>query len=181
MDEEKSINPSAISICGGMKNCKDRSYEAIKEDCRKCFEEASEAIEWADQLRGQPKVINSVRVLPWFYAQMFPWLSHTAKEHGYALAVHGSMKRDFDLIAIPWTEKASDTLVFVEAFRVACNGIIDNKKDYPGPKPHGRWTWAIQLGAGCYIDLSVMPIYKQGNPINWEDEELKRKYPKMFQ
>jgi len=172
---EKDVSPSEGNVCGGFKRCRDRGYEAVKQDCKKCHEDASDAIAWADQLRGQPKIVNNTKVLPWFYAQMYPWLSQVSKEHGYALAIHGSMKRDFDLIAVPWTEKASDTLTFVKSFIGACNGTIE--KDYPGPKPHGRWAWAIQLGEGCYIDLSVLPIYEKGTPVNWEDIEMKKKYP----
>ena len=117
------------------------------------------------------KIINSQRVLPWFYAQIYPHISDVAIEHGYALSVHGSMRRDFDLIAVPWVEEASDTLTLVEAIRKKCNGYIDNKSDYPARKPHGRWAWVIHLGGGCYIDLSVLPRYKEGKPINWEEEK----------
>lgn len=28
-----------------------------------------------------------------------------AKEHGYAVGVHGSLARDIDLILVPWIEK----------------------------------------------------------------------------
>jgi len=39
-----------------------------------------------------------------FYAVVYPTLRDVAKLHGYALAIHGTMTRDFDLVAIPWTE-----------------------------------------------------------------------------
>lgn len=41
-----------------------------------------------------------------FYACMYHGLCDTARRHGYALAIHGSVVTDLDLIAIPWTESA---------------------------------------------------------------------------
>jgi len=38
---------------------------------------------------------------------MYPDLCKLFQEQGYALAVHGSLIRDFDLIAVPWTSNAS--------------------------------------------------------------------------
>lgn len=85
-----------------------------------------------------------------------PRVVYVAKEHGYALALHGSMIRDFDFIAVPWTEEASSSEVVVEAIRTACGGII---RDEPiVKKPHGRRGWIIHLCGGPYIDLSVMPL-----------------------
>ena len=40
-----------------------------------------------------------------YAAALYPDLAEIAREHGYALAVHGSLARDFDLIAVPWREK----------------------------------------------------------------------------
>lgn len=72
--------------------------------------------------------------LPLGYVSLLPALTRAAKSNGYALAVHGSMRRDLDLVAVPWP------------------GTQD-----PAQKPHGRLAWAIHLGGGPYIDLSVMP------------------------
>lgn len=89
---------------------------------------------------------------------MLPVLTDAARDCGYALAVQGSMQRDFDLIACPWVENASDAEDLIEALRMASNGVInDYAYDYPSKKPCGRWAWSIHLGAGAYIDVSVMP------------------------
>lgn len=50
------------------------------------------------------------------YAGMYKELTEVARSHGYAMAVHGSMARDFDLICIPWTDTASEHLKVVEDF-----------------------------------------------------------------
>lgn len=40
-----------------------------------------------------------------------------ARKHGWAIGVHGSLCRDIDLIAVPWTEDASFTWALFEAIR----------------------------------------------------------------
>lgn len=95
-----------------------------------------------------------------------PRLVAIAKELGYALAVHGSMARDYDFIAVAWTHSAKPAEELVEAFVKATGGFVINDpnadpydftKRSPEPKPHGRLAWSIHLGDGPYIDLSVIP------------------------
>jgi hypothetical protein len=99
------------------------------------------------------------------YAALLPTLQKVARECGYALAVHGTMTRDLDLIAAPWTEEATDDETLTEALRAACGGKIygamhdgkTGKTDLnPVSRPHGRKGWVIHLG-GPYLDVSVMP------------------------
>lgn len=40
------------------------------------------------------------------YALLIPSLMKAGREVGYALAVHGSLARDLDIIAVPWTDEA---------------------------------------------------------------------------
>lgn len=42
-----------------------------------------------------------------FYACLYPALCDRAREHGYALAIHGTVATDLDLIAVPWTTAAT--------------------------------------------------------------------------
>ncbi len=99
------------------------------------------------------------------YAALLPTLQRVARECGYALAVHGTMTRDLDLIAAPWTEEATDDETLTEALRAAVGGKIygamhnakTGKTDLnPVSRPHGRKGWVIHLG-GPYLDVSVMP------------------------
>lgn len=96
------------------------------------------------------------------YTHVLPQLQSIAREHGYALCVHGSMHTDLDLVACPWTEEAKDPFVLIEALRIAVNGFyrkdIDNVD--PTPRPHGRLAWSIYLNEAChgpYLDVSVYP------------------------
>jgi len=100
------------------------------------------------------------RAFPAMYAMLYPGIVETANELGYALALHGSLSRDMDVVAIPWTDTAVDAEVLVGAIkeRVAgCQGTGVAALRGPSEKPWGRRAWALMLQGHGYIDLSVMP------------------------
>lgn len=91
-----------------------------------------------------------------------------AREHGYALSVHGSLRkeRDIDLIAAPWVKDAHSPRTLMRAINKLpyLRRVVEHDQD--PPKPHGRFgfVWIIKFrGKDCpaYVDLSVMPR-KQG-------------------
>ena len=99
-------------------------------------------------------------IAPW-YVMAYTGLERIAWRHGYALALHGSMGRDLDLVAIPWTEDADSPEKLIEAFV----RFVIKKADVqmhtlrtPVHKPHGRLAYAIPIGHdGHYLDVSIMP------------------------
>ena len=109
---------------------------------------------------------------------LLPALREIARRNGYALAVHGSLERDIDLIACPWTEGASAAESLAADLYVACRAIMGHATgpcgwaetetweppagSLPNParKPHGRLGWSILFGSGPYLDISVMPRVK---------------------
>jgi hypothetical protein len=93
---------------------------------------------------------------PVIYAVFYGAMARVARRHGYALALHGSLLRDCDLVAIPWTKKASRPVVLVKALVDRVGGYVPPHEGV-GLKPHGRLTWVIHVGGGAYLDLSVMP------------------------
>jgi len=104
------------------------------------------------------RITNPLR--PLGYAFLYDCLVIYARRMGYALAIHGSLKRDLDLVACPWTDDAVSAEELAEMMREAVEGRFDETPERPLPerKPHGRLAWSILVGAdGCYIDLSVMP------------------------
>lgn len=96
------------------------------------------------------------KVRPLAYVLHVPRLTETARQHGYALAVHGSLQRDLDLIACPWSEVVSEPEVLIRALCQRVGGFMLPTETAMN-KPHGRKAWMIHLGAGLYIDLSIMP------------------------
>lgn len=93
------------------------------------------------------------------YAAMYRELAELFREHGYALAIHGSLQRDFDLIAVPWIESPSSPQDVVKAVTTVFSINLISEGT---PKLHGRTAWTISIGWGeCAIDLSFMPITQQ--------------------
>lgn len=101
-----------------------------------------------------------------FYLARLPAIRDAAQAHGYAIGLHGSTRRDLDLIAAPWRAGASDADTLAHAIAQAACGITRAVAYDWEAKPAGRlatsipicWTaWHGQPGAG-HIDLSVMPM-----------------------
>lgn len=86
-----------------------------------------------------------------------------AREHGYAVGVHGSLRRqrDIDLVAAPWTKNAHSYRTLIRA--VGKLPYLDRPKhDVDTVKPHGRLAAVFLIrhpARDCprYVDLSVMP------------------------
>lgn len=99
-----------------------------------------------------------------FFRSRLPAIREAAREHGYAIGLHGSMRRDLDLIAVPWRDGASDRDVLAHAIAMAACGITRDGPYQWEQKPLGRvaailsccWPrWFNEAGAG-HIDLSVV-------------------------
>lgn len=89
------------------------------------------------------------------YCALYPSLAIIARKHGYALAIHGTLGRDMDLICVPWagvvSEPCSVVKEIVDTFAIVQVGEPTNKN-------HGRVAWTISVGHGeCAIDLSFLP------------------------
>lgn len=109
-----------------------------------------------------PNYIKSQRGLACreYMRVLLPALRFRAKSCGYALAVHGSMQRDIDVVAVPWREHAVGAEDLIAAIREIVKAVtrIDHVEG-PTPKPAGRAAWSLHLtaygGDGPYLDISV--------------------------
>lgn len=89
------------------------------------------------------------------YCALYPQLAEVARVHGYALAVHGSLARDFDLIAVPWALDPSAPKNVIDDLCRQFDLRVIGGADY---KRHGRIAYTLSVGFGeCAIDLSFMP------------------------
>lgn len=85
---------------------------------------------------------------PQLYAYYFEVLKQIAKDFGYNLVIHGSMNRDLDLIAIPWTNDPKPELEMINALTSWVGGDLD--KSLIGTLPGGRTAYVINLNRGGY-------------------------------
>ena len=98
---------------------------------------------------------------------ILPPMRRAAKDQGYALAVHGSLDRDIDLVAIPWREhNVADKDKLVLALTGAIAGVTGrcNREREWAEKPHGRWAKILLVWCGensANLDLSVMATLKK--------------------
>lgn len=115
------------------------------------------------------------------FACLYPGLCDVARRHGYALAIHGTVTTDLDLIAVPWVNDPEpaepevlvaalmkhisacgyDDLLRRQGFDERTVSQICDRQGFPDKnpeqKPHGRKAWNLHLDCGCKVDLSVLP------------------------
>jgi len=114
------------------------------------------------------------------FACLYQGMCDVSRKLGYALAIHGSLTSDLDLIACPWTAEAVDAEELKAALMShigACGyadllrrqgldepevkAVMSRKESRAANeseiKPHGRIAWNLYMDAGSKVDLSVMP------------------------
>lgn len=88
------------------------------------------------------------------YAAILPDMRAAARRLGYALAVHGSMRRDFDVVAVPWADTHASPSTLAQAMEEAACGA--SREQFATPSPGGRWTFVLFVGTTAYVDLNVV-------------------------
>jgi hypothetical protein len=90
---------------------------------------------------------------------LLPPMSLAARGCGYAIAVHGSLSRDIDLVAVPWTSHASTSELLVDRLCGVIAGVMGRacRRGELVNKPHGRKALLIITTGEAEIDLSIMP------------------------
>ena len=110
-------------------------------------------------------VVYSVDEMQAFFRSRLPAIRETARAHGYAVGVHGSERRDLDLIAVPWVEAHSTPDDLAAAIMMSACGMTMAAHRWE-TKPNGRiavslpicWPEGFMDGALSLgmIDLSVI-------------------------
>jgi hypothetical protein len=97
------------------------------------------------------------------FLDMLPAIRGAARDLGYAIGLHGTLARDYDLIAVPWTEDAAhpDDLAMAVSKAAGCVRCRVFRDQGEG-KPHGRLVYSFDWDKDNYenhgyIDLSVTP------------------------
>lgn len=97
-----------------------------------------------------------------FYAVLYENFRKAALECGYALALHGSMISDMDLLAVPWIADAKpvDELVAKISDCIGDTVWKERHLKLQETRSHGRMIYTMSIMGDWHIDLSVMPRYE---------------------
>ncbi len=98
-------------------------------------------------------VTKPIHAKPSLYAFYFEHIKQIGLNYGYNIVLHGSMNRDLDLVAIPWSEQLGDKEQMIEDIATVIGGNIlmqnrsvDNEHgDRYSEKPHGRIVYIINI------------------------------------
>lgn len=100
-----------------------------------------------------------------FYAAMWDDIRECAMDCGWAVALHGSLASDMDIMAMPWVEDAVsfEDLVFRISKLFRDNDLISEYTITRGEKPHNRVVATLPIWTDFYLDISTMET-TEGNP-----------------
>lgn len=90
-----------------------------------------------------------------FYAAMWEDFRNAALDKGWALALHGSLASDMDIMAMPWTEEAVHPLEMI----LALKKCFDKPKEIhltETPMPNNRMVYTLSIWADFYLDINVI-------------------------
>lgn len=125
------------------------------------------------------KPAKPVKARPAFYAHCYQALQQIARDLGYNLLLHGSMDRDMDLVAVPWSDTPESHTELLQAFNMHINGVTKSTQSgnpysiaeacyCHSVLPGGRDSYVIDLNRGgrfngyldeqYYLDISITPL-----------------------
>lgn len=90
-----------------------------------------------------------------FYAAMWNDFRQSALDKGWALALHGSLANDMDIMAMPWTEEASHPLDMILAIK-KCFDKPEEIKLSTCEMPNNRRVYTISIWSDFYLDINII-------------------------
>ena len=92
-----------------------------------------------------------------FYAAMWEDFRGAALDKGWALALHGSLASDMDIMAMPWTKDAVQPLEMILALKQCfdepnCLNLIETSM------PNNRMVYTLAIWADFYLDINIIRI-----------------------
>jgi hypothetical protein len=90
-----------------------------------------------------------------FYAALWNDLRQAAMDKGWALALHGSLASDMDIMAMPWIKEATTDNEMIEALKncftdAECIGLEVSDM------PNNRRVFTLSIWADFYLDVNVI-------------------------
>lgn len=95
-----------------------------------------------------------------FYAAMWDDIRQCAMDCGWAVALHGSLNSDMDIMAMPWVQEASSFEFLVKEITKLFSGnrLSESYRITYGEKAHGRVVATIPVWADFYLDISTLEV-----------------------
>lgn len=90
-----------------------------------------------------------------FYAAMWGDLRQSALNNGWALALHGSLANDMDIMAMPWTENAKPVWDMI----LALKKCFDRPKEINVSEtdmPNNRRVFTLSIWSDFYLDINII-------------------------
>ena len=114
---------------------------------------------------------------PAFYAAMYEDIRQCAMDKGWAVALHGSLASDMDIMAMPWTEKAEPFSSLVDAISklFTSNDLTDFYTITYNEKPYNRVVATIPRWEDFYLDISMIDNRNSKDLLLKMLEEMKAK------
>lgn len=93
-----------------------------------------------------------------FYACMWEDIRQCAMDCGWAVALHGSLASDMDIMAMPWVENAVSFKEVVDSISKLFkdNDMASQYVITYNEKPHNRVVATIPIFADFYLDISTI-------------------------
>src|SRR6185295_6378328 len=113
--------------------------------CKGGTKEAGSIGQAENQLIVKTKEQVKIEGKPVFYAVLYDSMRRAALECGYALALHGSMQSDMDLMAMPWNEDAAPEEQLVKALDDCIGETVwkDMQWKHRAVRAHARVVYTI--------------------------------------
>lgn len=163
--EHKSDDPCHVrfaDVGAWCETCRKREpFREARSAARKALAKARTLlVRRLDGLRVEPKNARGKlrRRCRQKFEETFPEIRRTARAFGYAVAVHGSVERDIDLIFAPWKKDAATPMMLAEAVRSAVGGFFareGHELNVARRAPIGV-SCMIHLGGGPYLDCLIV-------------------------
>tara|TARA_Y100001951_G_C11251455_1_gene246660 strand:+ start:271 stop:624 length:354 start_codon:yes stop_codon:yes gene_type:complete len=90
-----------------------------------------------------------------FYAAMWDDLRQAALDKGWALALHGSLASDMDIMAMPWIESACHPLEMIIALR-KCFDDPGSIQMTETDMVNNRRVYTLSIWTDFYLDINII-------------------------
>lgn len=104
-----------------------------------------------------------------FYAAIWNDLRQAAMDKGWALALHGSLASDMDIMAMPWAKDATTDVEMIESLK-GCFTDANCINVEVSDMPNNRRVYTFSIWADFYLDINVI---KPVELLHWKDEAVR--------